>query len=84
MFLKKYICDEKTVTEIANALDRECKTTEFNDFCKEINFDNYFSDLLSVEPIIKNEDERRFEEVKQCIVDYINRSKKDSEYYGCV
>lgn len=84
LFLKKYICDEKTVTEIANALDRECKTTEFNDFCKEINFDNYFSDLLSVEPIIKNEDEQRFEEVKQCIVDYINRSKKDSEYYGCV
>lgn len=75
LFLKMYICDEKTVTEIASALDRECKTTEFNDFCKEINFDNYFSDLLSVEPIIKNEDEQRFKEVKQYIVDYINKSE---------
>lgn len=79
LFLKTYICDEKTITEIASDLDEKCKTTEFNDFCKEINFDNYFSDLLSVEPIIKNGDEQRFKKVKQYIVDYINKTEQKGQ-----
>lgn len=75
LFLRTYICDKKAVNEIADALDREYETTEFNDFCKEINFYNYFLDLLSVEPIIKNEDENCFEEAKQFIINYINKSQ---------
>lgn len=50
MFLKTYVCDKKTINMIVTALDEKYRTAEFSEFYNKINFNNYFSDLLSVKP----------------------------------
>lgn len=75
LFLKTYICEENIIKTIANALDKKFNTEAFGKFYREIDFYNYFSDLLSVEPIVDTREERYFNQMKEFINEYLKTGK---------
>lgn len=74
LFLKTYICDRNKINEIAYALDKEFKTKGFGEFSKKINYDSYFSDLISVEPIVATDENCYFNQAMEFINGYLRKS----------